>query len=249
MLWFCVSALHCSPTSAGFTNSLHFVVDWGWRAIASLAESIWEGYTELLANARSPTMKSDESGNSIKRELKSQISILGGFVLLMWIVEIVDTVIFNRYLDTYGIRPRDLIGLRGIVFAPFLHGNFPHLIANTIPFVSLGWFVMLREIRNFWAVTLVTMLVGGLGTWLIGAPGLHIGASGLIFGYLGYLLSRGYFDRSFTAMFLSVVVAFLYGGMLWGVLPAQPGISWEGHLFGFLGGVLAARWLSKRSLG
>jgi membrane associated rhomboid family serine protease len=167
----------------------------------------------------------------------------------MWIVEIVDTVIFHRYLDTYGIRPRDWIGLRGIVFAPFLHGNFPHLIANTIPFVSLGWFVMWREIRDFWAVTLITMLVGGLGTWLIGAPGLHIGASSLIFGYLGYLLSRGYFDRSFTAMFLSVVVAFLYGGMLWGVLPAQPGISWEGHLFGFLGGVLAARWLSKRSLG
>jgi membrane associated rhomboid family serine protease len=89
------------------------------------------------------------------------------------------------------------------------------------------------------------MLVGGLGTWLIGSPGVHVGASGLIFGYLGFLLARGYFERNFPSILLAIVVGSLYGGAIWGVLPTQPGISWEGHLFGFIGGVLAARFLAR----
>ena len=182
---------------------------------------------------------------ALARELKTQGTILGGFVATIWVLEVVD-VFLGGALNTYGILPRNLIGLRGILFAPFLHGNFAHLIANTIPFLTLGWFVMLRETSDFFVVTGITMLVSGLGVWLIGSAGLHIGASGVVFGYLGFLLARGYFERNIPSILLSVIVGFLYGGAIWGVLPTQPGVSWEGHLFGFIGGVIAARFLSQR---
>jgi membrane associated rhomboid family serine protease len=182
---------------------------------------------------------------ALARELKTQGTILGGFVATIWVLEFVD-VFLGGALNRYGILPRNLIGLRGILFAPFLHGNFAHLIANTIPFLTLGWFVMLRETSDFFVVTGITMLVSGLGVWLIGSSGLHIGASGVVFGYLGFLLARGYFERNIPSSLLSVIVGFLYGGAIWGVLPTQPGVSWEGHLFGFVGGVIAARFLSQR---
>jgi membrane associated rhomboid family serine protease len=147
-------------------------------------------------------------------------------------------------LDQYGIIPRTVTGLRGILFAPFLHGNFRHLGANTVPFMTLGWFVMLRSISEFFEVTLIAMLVSGLGTWLIAAPNtVHIGASGVIFGYLGFLVLRGYFEHSLSAVILSVVAILFYGGLLWGILPGQAYVSWEGHLFGFIGGAIAARLL------
>ncbi len=186
---------------------------------------------------------------AIAQELKTQVFILFGLVALMWVVEIVDQGIFRSAfrstLDIYGIIPRNPIGLRGILFAPFLHGNFVHLLGNTFPFLILGWLIMLREIRDFWIVSLVAAGVGGAGTWLVGSPGVHIGASGVIFGYLGYLLLRGYFERSVFAIALSLGVGSLFGSLLWGVLPMQAGISWEGHLFGFLGGAIAAKLLTK----
>ncbi|NEO48891.1 MAG: rhomboid family intramembrane serine protease [Moorea sp. SIO4A3] len=186
---------------------------------------------------------------SITSELQTQAIILGGWVALMWIVELVDIFIFGRKLDLYGIIPRNPIGLRGILFAPFLHGGFSHLISNTIPFLVLGWFVMLQETSDFFVVTTITMLVGGLGVWLLGAPNsVHIGASVLIFGYLGFLLFRGFFERNLPSIFLSILVGFLYGGLVWGVLPSQPHVSWQGHLFGFIGGILAARLLARRKL-
>lgn len=186
----------------------------------------------------------------LANEVKSQIVILGSFVALMWGLEIIDLFFGGAGracggLNQFGIFPRQPGGLRGILFAPFLHGGFGHLIANTIPFVTLGWFVMLRRTADFFVVTIVAMLIGGLGTWMFGAAGCHIGASGVVFGYLGYLLGRGYFDRSFGSMLFSVVILLVYGGLLWGVLPTRVGISWEGHLFGFVGGVVAARLLSK----
>ena len=184
--------------------------------------------------------------NSLARELKGQATILGVFVSSFWIIEFADQFFFRGWLDRFGIAPHQLIGLRGILFAPFLHGNFPHLIANTVPFLILGWLVMLQETSDFWIVTIITMIVGGLGVWLFAAPGpVHIGASGLIFGYLGFLLLRGYFQRNLASILLSIVVGVVYGGLIWGVLPTQPGISWQGHLFGFLGGVLAARMIAK----
>ncbi|MEQ8382713.1 MAG: rhomboid family intramembrane serine protease [Coleofasciculus sp. A1-SPW-01] len=182
---------------------------------------------------------------ALAREVKTQATILGGLVAVMWGLELIDLIIFQGALDSYGILPRTIIGLRGILFAPFLHGGLPHLIANTVPFLTLGWFVMLQKTSDFFIVTAITMVVSGLGVWLIGSPGVHIGASGLVFGYLGFLLLRGYFQRNIPSILLSLIVGFLYGGAIWGVLPTVPGVSWEGHLFGFIGGIVAARLLSQ----
>ncbi|HBE19095.1 MAG TPA: rhomboid family intramembrane serine protease [Cyanobacteria bacterium UBA11149] len=188
-----------------------------------------------------------QESRAIARELKTHARVLGGFVAIMWIVELVDIVIFDQGLNRYGIWPHHREGLWGILFAPFLHGGLSHLIANTIPFITLGWFVMLQETSDFFIVTAITMVVSGLGVWVFGLPNSHhIGASSLIFGYLGFLLLRGYFERNFSSILLSIIVGFLYGGAIWGVLPTVPGVSWEGHLFGFIGGILAARFLAKR---
>jgi len=192
-------------------------------------------------------MAHHQQDKEIAQEFRIQLTILFSLVAIFWIIELVDLFILSSYsLDQFGIIPRNPIGLRGIILAPFLHGNFPHLIANTIPFVSLGWLVMLQETSDFWRVTGVTALVGGLGVWLIGQPGsIHIGASILIFGYLGFLLFRGVFQRNAPSIALSIIVGIFYGSFIWGVLPLQAGISWEGHLFGFIGGVIAARWIGK----
>ncbi|MFY7933321.1 MAG: rhomboid family intramembrane serine protease [Microcystis aeruginosa] len=180
-----------------------------------------------------------------RQEIKTQAIILATFVAIFWLLEILDQFVFRGSLDYFGIIPHQVIGLRGILFAPFLHGDFPHLIANTVPFLILGWLVMLQETSDFFIVTGLTMLVGGLGVWLFAAPGdIHIGASILIFGYLGFLLLRGYFQRNIPSILLSILVFLLYGGTIWGVLPSRPGISWQGHLFGFLGGVLAAKLIA-----
>lgn len=179
-------------------------------------------------------------------EIRTQILILGTLVGLMWGLEILDTFVFNHGLDPLGILPRQQIGLRGILFAPFLHASFAHLAANTVPFIVLGWLIMAQSITNFAIVSVICIVLGGLGTWLFGAPGLHIGASGVIFGYLGFLLTRYYFDRRLSSGIVALFVGVTYGSVLWGVLPSVPGISWEGHLFGFLSGILAARLATDR---
>lgn len=183
---------------------------------------------------------------SAAKSFQAQVITLGSFVGIMWVVEILDTFVFQHRLDFLGVIPRTVVGLRGIFLAPFLHGNFPHLIANTVPFITLGWFVMLRRLSDFWVVTIVTTLVSGLGVWCFGATNsVHIGASGLIFGYLGFLLLRGYFERSILSIVLSIGIFIFYGGLIWGVFPSQPGVSWQGHLFGFIGGGLAAKLLAE----
>ncbi len=194
---------------------------------------------------------------TVSGELKQQVKILAGLVATFWIIVIFNEIILERILviangcglsrglNGLGIVPHSLIGLRGILFAPFLHGNFYHVAANTAPFIVLGWFVMLRNISDFYFVSAISALVGGLGTWLVGRPcSVHIGASGVIFGYFGYLLFRGYFERSFVAIAISIAIAITYGGLIWGVLPTRSYISWEGHLFGFIGGIIAAKLLS-----
>ena len=170
-------------------------------------------------------------------EFKTLLIVIGTF----WIIEIVDYVFFRGQLDRFGIRPHKLIGLRGIFFAPFLHGGFGHLITNTIPFITLGWLTMLQKTSHFYIVTFLSMTIGGLGIWLFGnSNSVHIGASILIYGYLGFLLLRGYFQKNIPSILLSLVVFFLYGGLILGVIPSGAHISWEGHLFGFIGGGFAA---------
>ena len=133
------------------------------------------------------------------------------------------------------------------LFAPLLHANFAHLIANTAPLFVLGWLVILRRKVDFFVVTAAVTLIGGLGVWLFARPGtLHLGASGVVFGYLGYLLVRAWRERSLVAIAVALVAGILYGGALWGVLPTERGISWEGHLFGLLGGGATAQALTGR---
>lgn len=178
---------------------------------------------------------------ALVRDAKTRAKILLGIVALMWLAEIADTLLGHRLL-LLGIVPRTLVGLRGILFAPLLHAGFWHLAANTIPFLVLGWLVMLDRIRDFVVVTALVMLLGGFGVWLIGpAHSIHIGASGLIFGYLGFLLLRGFFQRSPAWIALAIFVGLAYGGLLWGVLPTLPGVSWQSHLCGLLAGAFAAR--------
>jgi membrane associated rhomboid family serine protease len=165
---------------------------------------------------------------------------------IMWVEEIID-VPLNGRLDRFGIRPRHLSGLDGILFSPFLHNGFRHLIANTIPFAVLGLIIALGGASRFAMVTVIVGLIGGLGTWLTGSYfSVHVGASGLVFGYLTYLVARGFFDRKVGFILGGVVVMLLYGGVLWGLLPS-PGVSWQGHLFGALGGVAAAALLHRKS--
>lgn len=184
---------------------------------------------------------------SIIAELKTHAQILLGLVGLMWGLEIINQLFFRNSLDRFGIIPRTGIGLRGILLAPWLHADFAHLLANTLPFLSLGWLVMAGGISDFFMVTVITMLVSGAGVWLFAASHtVTVGASGLIFGYLGYLLTRGYFDRRWGSLLFALFVFFLYGGLIWGVLPLVPGVSWQGHLFGFIGGIIAARFLANK---
>jgi membrane associated rhomboid family serine protease len=174
-----------------------------------------------------------------------------GFVLvaamaaLMWIVEVVDQV--GAHLDSYGIRPRDAEGLPGIAFAPFLHGGFGHLIGNTIPFLVLGGVIAVGGLARVAAVTAIVALVGGLGTWLV-APGntVHIGASGIVFGYAAYLLTRGVFSRSLVHLTVGVLVLAVYGLTLLSGFVPHPGVSWQGHVFGAVGGIVAGRLIHGR---
>ncbi len=167
-------------------------------------------------------------------------------ITIFWVIEILDKFVFNNSLDSYGIQPHSLVGLRGILFAPFLHGGFAHLIANTIPFLTLGWLTMIQETSDFYIASIVSALVGGLGVWLFAAPNsVHIGASILIYGYLGFLLLRGYFQKNFPSIALSIFVAVVYGSFIWGVFPSDVRVSWQGHLFGFIGGAIAAKMVSQ----
>ncbi len=190
-------------------------------------------------------MESGESLTELNQRLRGHVIILGSFVIAIWFFEFIDWI-FCGSLDQFGIVPRQMIGLRGIIAAPLLHGGFAHVAANTVPFLVLGWFVLLRGNRAFLVVSALALAVGGLGTWLIApATSVHIGASGLIFGFLGYLLFRGYFERSWQSITWSIVVLLLYGGMLIGLVPSGMQVSWQMHLFGFVGGGIAAYVLSR----
>jgi membrane associated rhomboid family serine protease len=172
--------------------------------------------------------------------------VIVSFVALLYLVELVDTLAGHR-LDAAGVQPREADGLDGILFAPVLHAGWAHLASNTVPLLVFGFLILLGGIARWIAVTVVVWVVGGVGVWLTGADHtVHIGASVLAFGWLVYLLVRGVFTHSVRQVLLGLVLLFLYGGVLVGVLPGQPGVSWQGHLFGALGGVLAAWWLGQR---
>jgi membrane associated rhomboid family serine protease len=166
-------------------------------------------------------------------------------VVLLWSIEGVNALLDHR-LNRWGVLPRTLPGLVGIPLSPFLHGSFAHLLLNTVPLVTLGGLVAFQGIRLFFSVSLSIILLSGAALWLFGRSAYHVGASSLIFGYFGYLVARGWYERSITALLVAIVTLGLYGGIVWGVLPTRSYISWEGHLSGLLAGVLVARLTAPR---
>ncbi|MGW0853724.1 rhomboid family intramembrane serine protease [Streptomyces sp. NPDC002690] len=163
-----------------------------------------------------------------------------GWVALLWVLEGID-VATGHALDPYGISPRDPAELLDVVPAAFLHGGWDHLASNTVPLLVLGWTAALAGVERFLGVALTIILVSGLGVWLTApAHTVTLGASGVVFGLFGYLLVRGFVDRRALDVVVGVLVAGVYGSIVWGVLPTDSGISWQAHLFGLFGGVGAA---------
>jgi membrane associated rhomboid family serine protease len=182
--------------------------------------------------------------------MKFRFGALAILLGLMWFVWLLDAVTPGPGSAAgIGIVPRTLVGLRGIPVAPFIHAGFDHILSNSIPLAILGSLIVISGTMDLVFVVLVSGLVGGLGTWIFGAGDRqHVGASGLVFGFIGYLVFRVAFDRRIVPALITLLVAVLYGGMLAASLIPEPAISWSGHFFGFLGGVAAARMRGSRGV-
>lgn len=179
--------------------------------------------------------------------LVSAALLTAGFIVMLYVIEFADVLSGQRLEQDGGIRPLETDGLIGILFAPVLHADWAHLYANTFAVAILGFMVLASGIGRGIAATAIIWVIGGVGTWLTGGIGtLHVGASLLIFGWLTYLIVRGVFNRSLGQLAIGVIVFLVYGTMLFGVLPGQTGISWQGHLFGAIGGVVAGAMLSRK---
>jgi len=174
--------------------------------------------------------------------LRDQIYFIFGTVGIFWIVEVVDMLSGQKLEMFFGIKPRAIAGIVGIPCAPFLHGDWPHLMANTLPFMVLGGLVIVTSNRKtFVEICCVVIIAAGLGTWLFGKTGTnHIGASSLVFGFLGFLIWRAWFGRKLLWTMIAVMVGLLYGSILLSLFNIQNGISWSGHFFGLVGGGIAA---------
>ncbi|MEP5769030.1 rhomboid family intramembrane serine protease, partial [Nisaea sp.] len=161
-------------------------------------------------------------------------------VALLWAVHLLNWIIGYGLNPAFGLIPRHVSGLDGVIAMPLLHGSFAHLMANTPPLLVMGGLLVATTTRALLPVNAVVIGLGGGLVWLFGSSAIHIGASGLVFGWFGFLVVRGLVDRSLITLGAALVVGLLYGSILWGVLPGQPGVSWEAHLFGALAGAAAA---------
>ncbi|MER5321970.1 rhomboid family intramembrane serine protease [Streptosporangium roseum] len=202
------------------------------------------------ATRTTPTSRS--AGERLKRKAGGLAAGAAGAAMLvivlvagMWAIEVADYVLPIDF-DAYGIRSWDPEGLGGIVIAPFLHAGFGHLMANSLPLLILGFLAALRGLGRFLLASLIIIVVSGLGVWFTSSPTtITVGASGLVFGYFGFVVARGLFDRRALDIVIGIGVAVAYYSIIWGVLPGEAGISWQGHLFGLVGGIVAA-WILRR---
>lgn len=199
-------------------------------------------------NSPSTLLPSDHRREHLVGAFRDNVILLFGAVGIAWALEILDFFLLGS-LDPFGIKPRTLSGLPGIGTMSFLHGGFGHLLSNTLPFLMLGGIVLMGGRKVFFTATFMIITIGGGALWTLG-PGQtnHIGASLLIFGYLGFLIARGFVEKSGLWIAVSILVLVLYGGMIAGVLPGREDVSWQGHLFGFAAGIIAARVMFTRAI-
>lgn len=182
----------------------------------------------------------------LARRARTGLITVLGLVGVMWAVFLLNLVLGNRLVQMLGIGPRRVDGLDGVVFGPLLHGGVEHLASNSFPLVVLGFLAFLEGARRFVVAVGISWLVSGLGTWVFGG-GLTIGASGVVFGLFTYLITRGFYNRDWRQLLLAVVLFIAYGSILWGVLPTVgSNISWQAHLSGAAGGVIAAFLLKRK---
>jgi len=172
---------------------------------------------------------------------------LVGYVALLWIIQLVNWILGYDLNPAFGLIPRHLGGLDGVLAMPLLHGSFAHLLANTPPLLVMGALLLSTASRALLAVNAVVICFGGGLVWLFGSTAIHIGASGLVFGWFGFLVVRGLVDRSAVTLGTALFIGILYGSILWGVLPGQSGVSWEAHLFGAIAGTAAACLIRKQA--
>ena len=162
---------------------------------------------------------------------------------LMWVIQILN-IFSNNFFNQFGILPREISHLTGILFTPFLHGNLPHIIANTIPFIVLGFLV--HQTKHLFYVSAFVAFFGGLAVWIFARSSYHIGASGVIMGYFGFLLSHAFFTRTLRSIIVSFAAIIIYGGMIISLVDFRAHISFEGHIFGFISGVIAAKLIGNK---
>ncbi|BCW57973.1 membrane associated rhomboid family serine protease [Paenarthrobacter nicotinovorans] len=195
-----------------------------------------------------PEGSKEADRESLAGRAKSGLLVMGGFVILLYVIEMVNTLMRHGLNYTFGLRSRSMDGVLDILTFPLLHANFNHLLSNTLPLIIFGFLVFLSGVRVFITALAFSWLGSGLAVWLIGGGGVTVGASGLVFGFFAFLLVRGFFNRSWWQILLSVVLFMAYGSILFGVLPTVMGfVSWQAHLGGAVGGIIAAVLLRPKS--
>ena len=169
--------------------------------------------------ANAPVNKGDSRNYTRAGRLRTATALTVGFLAIEWIIQIVNAVLFGNDLGQFGIHPLDFNGIWGIFTAPLLHANFEHLIGNSVPGAVFCFLIGLSGRKAWWEVTIIVVLIAGIGTWLLGGPGTsHIGASGVVYGWLAYLIVRGIFNRSLSQFLVGVGLGFAYSGLIWGCL-------------------------------
>ena len=190
------------------------------------------------------------AGDTPAGRARTGLLVVGGFVLVLYVIEFINALLLHSLNGVFGLRPRRLDGILDILTFPLLHANLGHLLSNTLPLIIFGFLVLLSGVRVFLTTLALSWLASGVVVWLIGGFNVTVGSSGLVFGLFAFLLVRGFVNRSWWQILLSVVLFLSYGGILFGVLPTLVGyVSWQAHLGGALGGVLAALLLSVPRTG
>ena len=176
--------------------------------------------------------------------MKDSIRIILILIITIWVVEIIN-IVTHRFFLQYGILPRSIDGIFGIILHPFIHGSIQHIMSNSIPLFVLGFIVAIEGKFEFFKITLFIIIVGGFLLWLFGRNSYHIGASLLIFGYFGFVIVNAFHKKTASSIFAALITIFLYGGLIYGLIPVNSHISWEGHLFGLIAGIMAVKVFRK----